>query len=656
VARKIGLLRLRDVTLEFDCDGGEFALTIGEFILSGLRAGMELPGRVIGADELRWQVVSQSDAALTVAGRTDGLSLQLSFQISCLCVVESKIPALSLTAAVSADAPFSLERVVLLQGAAPVAAPEWVYSISQRNFPIGSVRASDGLSFKSRCVTGWTRAGQTLFLTFPLRQSLPCALGGKIEGGHLVELQAECAVGMDEVTEIVAPPLSLCVTDAPHDYLEAYADGQREETMPPLTPRPVGWNSWDYIRDIVSEEYILKNLDLIAADPVLSKHIEYIVVDSGWEHRYGEWEPTYRFPHGMEWLVQQITDRGFNAGLWFAPCIIENCTINANWNPQLLARGRSGLPCQAFQCMLRYGFALDIKKPEARQWLHEVFARYRAMGFTYFKTDFLWQIANAVLYDGKRVPKGDLVREVLSIVREAVGPECHILGCNYPWETGCGLINSNRVSGDIAPYWNTVKRNAVWLAAKWWTHNRLWCNDPDFTICRGPTETSDDPDIDRMHAGDIYRLPDVEHGSREPYLSLAEAKTLLSLVLLTGGSVMLSDNLPRLNETGLDLLRKVVSAAPGRHARPVDLFCSEQPSLWVQEVTDEQMRIGLTNWSDEKAARTLDLAELTGRSWQRVSDFWTGEEIASSPTDLALELAPHETKLLVLVSEGPLRG
>jgi hypothetical protein len=614
---------------------------------------VELPGRLTQAEDMQWHVAGQEEGRLTVSGSAAGLCLSLVFRARSVEVAGRPLPALDLQASLTGQNPFTLERI-LLQGGSGTA-PEWIYSLAQRDFPMGSERGSDGRSFKSRCVTGWTRAGQTLFLTFPLRQSFPCALGGRIEDDRLVELQAECAVGLDELSEIVAPPLTLCATDAPHEYLEAYADGQREETMPPLTPRPVGWNSWDYIRDIVSEEYILRNLDLIAADPVLSKHIEYIVVDSGWEHRYGEWEPTYRFPHGMEWLAQRITERGCRAGIWFAPCIIENCTINANWNPHLLARGRSGQPCQAFQCMLRHGFVLDIKKAEARQWLHDVFARYRAMGFTYFKTDFLWQIANAVLYDGRRVAKGDLVREVLSVVREAVGPDCHILGCNYPWEAGCGLINSNRVSGDIAPHWNTVKRNATWLAAKWWTHNRLWCNDPDFAVCRGP-DTSADSDIDRMHAGDIYLLPHLEHAAREPYLSLIEAKTLLSLVLLTGGTVMLSDNLPRLNETGLDLLRKVVSASPGESARPVDLFSSEQPSLWVQQLTDERMRIGITNWSDGRETRTLDLAALTGSEWRRISDFWTGDEIPASPTVISLDLAPHETKLLVLAGGGPRRG
>jgi hypothetical protein len=293
---------------------------------------------------------------------------------------------------------------------------------------------------------------------------------------------------------------------------------------------------------------------------------------------------------------------------------------------------------------------LDIRKQAARQWLHDLFARYREMGYTYFKTDFLRHIKNAVFFNGRRAPKGDLVRETMEVVREAIGPECHLVGCNYPDETGSGLVNSNRISGDISPHWDTVRLNARSLGAQFWMHQRVWCNDPDFAVCRGP-ETSDDPDIDRMHAGDIFLRPQDPYAHRPRFLSEIEARTLLSLVILTGGSVTLSDNLPVLNETGRELLRKTVSARPGRHMRPLDLFTGDIPSLWLQEMEDGGMRLGVVNWSDESLVRGVDLSALTGRDWRRATDFWSGDERALTAGDVELELAPHETKLLVL-SDG----
>ncbi|MCJ7751219.1 MAG: alpha-galactosidase [Armatimonadetes bacterium] len=645
MAAEKATLQSDNVSVEFDSRSGRFGLTVGGFALAGLGAAVEVPERVISAAEMRWQVVSQTEGGLAVSGSADGLTLHLAFSAKCAQVAGRALPTLELQARVSGEKPFSLERIVFFQSGS-AEAPEWIYSLPRDRSLTGTVRASDGVSFASKSVTGWTKAGQTLFFTFPLRQSLLCSLEGRVEEDQVVGLTAECVVGLDKVSEVAASPLSLCVTDAPHDYLDAHGERQRENTMPPLAPRPVAWNSWDYIRDIVSEDYVLRNLDVIANDPVLSKHVEYIVIDSGWEHRYGDWVPNARFPHGMEWLAQQIIARGFKAGLWLAPPILENCSVPALWNTELLAHGRAGVPCQAYECMRRYGFVLDIKKPEARQWLRDVFARYRAMGYTYFKTDFLRHIKNAVFFNGERAPKGDLVREVLEVVREAIGPDCHLVGCNYPHETGSGLVNSNRISGDIAPHWETVRLNARSQGAQYWMHQRVWCNDPDFAVCRGP-ETSVDPDMNRMHAGDIYQRPEKTHVERPPFLSEVEARTLLGLVILTGGSVTLSDNLPVLNETGLALLRKTVSAQPGECMRPLDLFDSEVPSLWLQHLGDRGMRLGVVNWSDAPVTRMVDLSTLTGRAWAGISDFWSGEPIAPATT-VTLDLAPHEMRLLVL--------
>ena len=634
-------LRRDGLSVEFEPRTGHFAIQIGGFRLAGLTPALELPNHVIAAEQMQWRVVSQDEQELTACASAEALSLRLTFRAHRVQVAGRSLPMLTLQARVAGEGPFSLERIVFFEGGGS-AAPAWIYSLALRDFPMGSTRGCEGVSFKSGSVTGWTTGESTLFFTFPLRQSLPCAIGGTIAGDQVVDLRADCLVHLDGVSEVVAPPLSLCATEAPHDYLEAHGEWQREEAMPPLAPRPVAWNSWDYIRDLVSEDYVLRNLEVIANDPVLSKHVEYIVIDSGWEFRYGDWIPNPRFPHGMEWLAQQIIARGFKAGLWLAPPILENCSAAALWNTELLAHGRAGVPCQAYQCMLRYGFVLDIKKPEARRWLRDVFARYRAMGYSYFKTDFLRHIKHAVLFNGQRVPEGDLVREVLEVVREAIGPEAYLVGCNYPDETGCGLVNSSRVSGDIAPHWETVRLNARSHGAQYWMHGRVWCNDPDFAICRGP-ETSDDPDLDRMHAGDIYLRPEQTHVHRPPYLSAVEARTLLSLVLLTGGSVTLSDNLPMLNEAGLELLRKTVSARAGRNMRPLDLFTSEAPSLWLQEVGEQEMRLGVVNWSDESVAQTVDLPGLTGRAWGQATDFWSGEEVSGR-----FRLAPRETKLLVL--------
>ncbi len=633
------------VKVAFDLAGGKFDIEVGSFSLSGMQAGFEHADGTLAGSELNWQLLAADDDSLSVAGSAADLTLKLTFAIR-PPLAHASTPALEISAEVSGKAPFTLERIIVLDGGG-MTSPDWIFINGRKGGATGTFPGDADREFNSEAISCWTAGGESLFFTAPAHQPLPSVLQGKVEGGKVAELQFVCNVELDDISPSVsAPPLTLCVTERPHDYLEAYGDRQRTDDMRPIGPVPIAWNSWDYILDLVSEEYILKHLDLIDNDPVLREKIEYIIIDCGWQHLFGEWEANYRFPHGMEWLAKQITDRGYKAGLWFCPVVFENCSTMCYWNDHLAAQGKGRYPCVAWQCMRRYGIVLDIENPEAKQWLFDLFARYRKMGYTYFKLDFLRHVANAYYYGGKRVPKGELVRKVVETVREAVGPECHIMGCNHPTGAGPGVIDSCRVSGDVRPRWAFVKRNALSTSSKYWQHNRLWVNDPDFALCRG-CDTSDDPDIDRMHNMDVY--VEVDHEEINPpvmSLSLIEARTLLSVIILSGGSVALSDDLTLLNEVGMDLARKTVTAEIGEDSRPVDLFTAEYASLWTQKLPSGGARIGAINWSDEPVSRAIDVRDLTGLDAETASEYWTEEQLTIADGKIELELAPHETKLL----------
>ncbi|MHC4716059.1 MAG: alpha-galactosidase [Planctomycetota bacterium] len=635
------------LSVRFDTSSGLFDLALGGFSLPGLAAGLETAAGEFRAGQLTWAVAEHQADRLAVTGEAAGVSLTLSFELRA-----ETPPELVLSADVRSPRPFALERVVLAQ-AESVPAPEWLFADGEA---VATLDAAGGGDFSRAGLMAWTTAGRTLLFTFPVRQSFLCGADGRLEDGRVAGLRIDCAVGLDDVADPVrVPPLTLCVTDAPHEHVETFGDRQRAPAMRPIRPAPVAWNSWDYIVNLVSADYVVRNMERIAADPVLGEAVEAIVIDDGWEHLYGEWEPNYRFPDGMAAIARRITGAGFQAGLWFAPAIVENTSVNAYWNEHLLARGRSHLPCCAYECMLRYGFALDITRPAARAWLIELFQRYREMGFTYFKLDFLKQMTAAELFGGRRVAKGDLVGEVVAAVREAVGDDCHLLGSNYLTASGPGRVDSNRISGDIAPRFGIVRRNAPYLAGRYWQHGRLWWNDPDFALCRGP-DTSDDPDIDRIHVCNIYVSPrETAVAAREPFLSIVEARTLLSLVLLSGGSITLGDDLTRLNEAGLDLLRRTVTAARGGAARPIDLFTSELPEHWVQPLPGGY-RIGLINFSDEPATRRIDLVGRVEGDWAEGREFWTGRAVPVAGGSVSVDLAPHETALIELTASASKAG
>lgn len=127
-------------------------------------------------------------------------------------------------------------------------------------------------------------------------------------------------------------------------------------------------------------------------------------------------------------------------------------------------------------------------------------------------------------------------------------------------------------------------------------------------------------------------------------LKRPQLEILLGIVLMAAGAVNLSDNMPRLNESGLDLARRIVSATPGEAAIPLDLFKSERPSYWLQNVGAKH-RIMLVNWEDNPAVRGLNLqqygiAALTGRN------FWNDEIVQVSDGVLSRELSPRSCLLV----------
>jgi hypothetical protein len=432
-----------------------------------------------------------------------------------------------------------------------------------------------------------------------------------------------------------------------HALMEAWAGEQGEVVKQPEAP-VAGWNSWDYYRWTITEESVLKNAEFIAADPVLRRHVKRIIIDDGWSYCYGEWEANPLFPHGMKWLAGRLAKMGFEPGLWFCPSIVEPHSRIAQWDTDMLAKGRSGMPCLAFSCMQRFGFVLDPTVPKTRQWVHDLFDRYASMGFRYFKLDFLKPTLNAPVFADASVPRGRIVHMLVDAARQGMKGRAKLMGCGYDFHAGTALVDEVRTSSDIHARWDCIKENVGSIAARWWAQGRWWGNDPDFALARGP-DTSDDPDLARLQACYVFVKPDAPrmpwHEFPLATMRLAEAQTLLSLVLISGGAVNLSDDLTKLNAAGLDLIRRTVSAERGGAGVALDLFSAEHPSCWTQPLR-EGRRVLLVNWSDE--SRELAFPGIVDGA---ARDFWTGEPVRIRGGRLVRSLAPHAC-LLVETDRG----
>lgn len=503
--------------------------------------------------------------------------------------------------------------------------------------------------FPSHFLTALTWNGVTLQLAHPLSQEDTSRFAIQLSRGT-ARVEAITDFEHNRKRKLTSAPVTISLSSNGHDLMTEWADAQISTAERLPVPQECGWNSWDYYRWTITEDEVLRNAEFIAADPVLAKHIRRIIIDDGWQYCYGEWEPNRHFPSGMDKLARNLKRMGFVPGLWFAPTIVEPHSHLAQLGSECMTHGAAGIPCLGFSCMERKGFILDPTHPKVAVWWEEIFRRYAGYGFRYFKLDFLSAtVPNRIFWD-RQVKSGQLMQRIIGPIRRAVGPASRILGCNFTFEEARGLVDDVRISADVHAQWSSVKENVSSIATRFWAHRRFWINDPDFTLCRGE-ETANDPDLHRLKPLLPYVRPDDTNSVGIDYLNSLvdlnrnEAEVLMSLVIISGGAMNLSDSLPRLNENGLRLLRKAVQAKKGDAGIALDLFKSEYPGIWVQKIDAETHRLLLINWKDEPQELAIDL----GR-WNiprgRANNFWTGESVSLRSARLAPVLAPHSCLLV----------
>ena len=481
-----------------------------------------------------------------------------------------------------------------------------------------------------------------LRLAFPLHHSQPTQFDGYVDNGRIENLNAYSEILHFDDLDIQTNPMQISFSSDGIQLLQDYGEDNILLEKDFSKGVEAGWNSWDYYRWTITEEEVLKNAEFIASDPILSKHIKRIIVDDGWQYCYGEWEPNHYFPNGMEYLAKELKKMGFKPGLWFAPTIIEPHARIAQLDYDMLAMGESGEPCLGYSCMERYGFLLDPTQSKVQEHLYNLFRRYADMGYEYFKLDFMATTLNARKFADSTISRSKIQELIVKPIHDAVHGKAEILGCNYLFEAGNKYVNAVRVGSDIHAYWDSLKLNTVAVASRFWANKKLWINDPDFALCRG-FDTINDPDFTRLKASLVNISPEMKKAGNytSAYLDMKrpQLEILLSIVLAAGGSVNLSDNMLRLNDSGLDLARRAVSAESCSAAIPLDLFKNELPSYWLQ-TGKYSSRALLINWTDKTEERILNLKQYDIQK-NIVVNFWNDTEIKIKNGTIVKVLEPR---------------
>lgn len=363
------------------------------------------------------------------------------------------------------------------------------------------------------------------------------------------------------------------------DALKIYYDAvAREHEISLPENMPTGWCSWYHFYQNISEQVISDNLKSIIQYQ-LELPLDLVQIDDGFEKEVGDWFDFRKgFPKGVAPLAEEIKSAGLTPGLWLAPFILHPNSDYAIMNPDKILRTRNNQPVNAGYIWNVFTQALDLSNPEAMEYVLKIVDKAaNEWGFPYLKLDFLY--AGALMgnrFDKTRT-RAQIMRTAMQAIRDKVGKDTFLLACGAPLGSVLGLVEANRigpdVSGDWTPkYFGTTfffekersmpsARNSIQnILTRAEMHGRWWINDPDCLLVRSNTN-----------------------------LKLAEVQSLASAIAITGGSLLISDDLPTLKPERRKIAEVLIPVI-GKRAFVMD---------WLDTTTPHNLRLDLNNPTGE---------------------------------------------------------
>jgi len=465
---------------------------------------------------------------------------------------------------------------------------------------------------------------------------------------------------------LASEKIFLASSRAPTDDLSAYGElaGRVNNAREVFEP-PMGWCSWYYYFDKISEAEVVANAEELKT--LSNVPYEYIQIDDGWQGLWGDWMPNEKFPSGMDGTAKKIHDLGFKAGLWLAPFLMNPTLPTAIGHPDWFIRDEAGNHLTYTADDGSAHLCFDLSHPDAQEWIRGVFDNVKAWGYDYIKIDFLFAGAYEGVRHNSSYTGTMALMEGLRIIRDAMGDETYIDGCGSPMLPGIGIYDGNRIGGDIcfgaadAIYRLGVDLSSVtdeqglmnwpqlvWecrnVAARYFAGGAWYHNDPDVIIVRPPYTTD-------------------------------EAKTLTTACIMSGGVTMLSDKLYALTNDRTAMVNdaEIYALVKGKSVVPLDLFdhadpcvpsgtiagtghhptIDQLPQVWHMKIDDNTSAVALFNWGTQPAIVSLDLTQIghSGASYT-IYDMWTKDDLGSYSGSYSVPLLPHAVQLVKLTREA----
>jgi hypothetical protein len=276
----------------------------------------------------------------------------------------------------------------------------------------------------------------------------------------------------------------------------------------------------------------------------------------------------------LQWLTEKIEEHGIEPGIWHSLTNITEDTPNWSVLRPLLAEDENETPLRAsinlWDAFPEEPHCRPVNMPDAvlettRKWWHEQLRTLSNTGMRYFKLDFF--ALRTSRQNQTRARSGVLHDKAWATFRDAVTDDTHVAPCSCDTNLALGRCDSVRISADIgeAGKWpgraDHYRKGLSSIASLWYKHRRFWVNDAD----------------------------SVQLGKG---CSFGELRVRCTAAALSGGHLMLSEDLRWIEPERLACFRRLLPSVTTTAAKPLDLFDSPfpegYPAIWQWDVETGQ--------------------------------------------------------------------
>ena len=375
---------------------------------------------------------------------------------------------------------------------------------------------------------------------------------------------------------------------------------------------PVGWMTWYAVKFDCSHKKVLDNAEKFVS--TFGKYADKTVIWVDWEwcHKCfdGQGEEgadifhprKTAYPDGLKVISDKIKSLGAIPALWTGATNegVVNDLLKAN--PSWII-GQKAIWCGQYW--------VDISNPDVLEhYIKKIFRQILDWGYEVIKWDCLPVTLEMLsefhnnLYDKKQSPHQAL-RSAIKAARSVIGRERYLLSCSGSSERdttfAVDLFDAARIGGDIFT-WEDYLEQAVNLVLHYYPlHNTVYYADADNLVLRSE------------------------------FNSVEQARSRISFYGLAGLPITLGDEIDALDETRIDMLKRIMPTV-SMHGAELEIKKRDERFQIVNSAIAKKFGqwnvVGITNFLEKPADIPINLAtdlQLDTNESYAVFDFWKQE-------------------------------